>query len=108
MSEKDIPDRMDRWNEILEEMIDNTHTLVGDFRETINFVWMYAVFAFVVALDNFALIIYAGNGSLPLIILLSMGMFSGIYGGIWGLNKYIKLRAKYDRLYSLQQEFSLK
>jgi hypothetical protein len=108
MSEKDIPDRMDRWNEILEEMIDDTHTLVGDFRETINFVWMSAVFAFVMALDNFALIIYAGNGNIPLIILLSMGMLSGIIGGISGLNKYIKLRAKYDRLYSLQQEISLK
>jgi hypothetical protein len=108
MSEKDIPDRMDRWNEILEEMIDDTHTLVGDFRETINFVWMSAVFAFVMALDNFALIIYAGNGNPPLIILLSMGMLSGIIGGISGLRKYFKLRAKYDRLYSLQQEFSLK
>jgi hypothetical protein len=91
MSEKDIPDRMDRWNEILEEMIDDTHTLVGDFRETINFV-----------------ILYAANGNPPLIILLSMGMLSGIIGGISGLKKYIKLRAKYDRLYSLQQEFSLK
>jgi hypothetical protein len=69
---------------------------------------MYAIFAFVVALDNLALIIYAGKGNLPLIILLSMGMLSGIIGGIWGLKKYIKLRAKYDRLYSLQQKFSLK
>jgi len=107
MSEKDIPDRMDRWNEILEEMIDDTHTLVGDFRETINFVLLSTIFAFVVSLDSLALIIAAGNGRPPIIIILLIQMFTSGIAGIWGLNKYIKLRAKYDRLYRLQQEFSM-
>jgi len=108
MIEKDIPDRMDRWNEILEEMIDDTHTLVGDFRETFNFVLMSAIFAFVVSLDSLALIRSAANGRTPIIIILLITMFSSGIGGIWSLNKYIKLRKKYDRLYSLQQEFSMK
>ena len=107
MSDKDIPERMEKWNEILEEMIDDTHTLVGDFRETINFVLMYAVLAFVVAAGNLALLISEGNGRPPLIILLSIGMITGIGLGLWGLDRYIKLRAKYDRLYNLQKEFSL-
>jgi hypothetical protein len=50
MSEENLSENVDKWNEILEEVISDTKTLAKDLKGSINFVGLFAGAAFTSAL----------------------------------------------------------
>ena len=104
MSDENLSGKVNKWNEILEEVITDTKTLAKDLRGSINFVGLFAGAAVTSALLYINLIL-STQGKPPIVYALYMiGFSANIALALWSGQKFLSFRIKYDRLYHIQKE----
>jgi len=104
--EKDVDEKIIRWNDIFEELVIDAKTLIKDLSEGINYI---AVFAFIVMLmGGAALVIGLDRGETKYIAAGFMIFCILSFNGAMTLRKWYKLKKRYNRLQSLQKEMEHK
>ena len=105
MAKKDMDEELVNWNTILEGIIDDSETLVGDLLSGVTYVGAAGVL--VIALGIYVLFIGLryGNVDDPLFILVMiLAPGSNLIVGLFNIHKYIELRSRYSRLFDLRKK----
>jgi len=103
MSDENLSGKVDKWNEILEEVISDTKTLVKDLRDSIKFVGLFAGAAVASAVLYINLILSTQGKPQSVYVLYFLGFSANIALAFWGGQKFLSYRMKYDRLYQIQK-----
>lgn len=104
MKDENLSGKVDKWNEILEEVISDTRTLVKDLRNSIKFVGLFTGAAIASALQYVNLFLSTQGKPQILYALYILGFSANIALAIWGGQKFFSYRVKYDRLYQIQKK----
>ncbi len=104
MSGENLSGNVDKWNEILEEVISDTRTLVKDLRASINFVGLFAGAAITSAILYINLILSTQGKPQIVYVLYIIGFSANIAMAFWSGQKFLSYRMKYDRLYQIQKK----
>ncbi|HUV34880.1 MAG TPA: hypothetical protein VMW22_08090 [Candidatus Desulfaltia sp.] len=102
---KDVDEELVNWNTILDGIIDDSETLVGDLLSGVTYVGAAGVL--VIALGIYVLFIGLryGNVDDPLFILaMIVAPGSNFIVGLFNIHKYIELRSRYSRLFDLRKK----
>ena len=104
MGKDDVDNKLLKWNDIFEELIVDAHMLTKDLLEGINYVGGSGVV--MIALGLVFLMYNVGQfwrGDIFIaIVLLSTGV--DVIIGLWNISKFLQLRKRYRKLYTLQTE----
>ncbi len=100
--EKDVDEKLIKWNDIFKELLIDARTLVNDLSEGINYI---AVSAFIVMLiGGAALVVGLDRGEIKYVAAGFMIFCICSFNGALTLRKWHKLKKRYNRLQSLQKE----
>jgi len=100
--EKDVDEKLIKWNDIFEELVIDAKTLIKDLSEGINYI---AISAFIVILmGGAALAIGLDRGETKYVAAGFMIFCILSFNGAMTLRKWYKLKKRYNRLQSLQKE----
>ena len=106
MGNNDIDKKLIKWNDIFEALIVDTRILVKDLLEGVNYVGGSGVV--MIALGLVFLMYNVGQfwrGDLFVaIVLLCTGI--DVIIGLWNIFKFLQLRKRYRKLYTLQTEMN--
>ncbi len=104
MSEENLSENVSKWNEILEEVISDTKTLAKDLKGSINFVGLYAGAAVTSALLYINLILTTQGKPQIVYILYYIGFGANIALAVWGGQKFLSYRTKFERFYQIYKK----
>jgi len=100
--EKDVDEKLVKWNDILEELLIDAKTLVKDLSEGINYIAASALIIMVIG--GAALIVGLDRGEGKYVAVGFMIFCICSFNGALTLRKWYKLKNRYNRLQSLQKE----
>ncbi len=103
MSGENLSGKVDKWNEILEEVISDTRTLARDLTNSIRFIGLFAGAAITSALLYINLIMSTQGKPQIVYVLYILGFGANVALALWGGQKFLSFRTKYDRLYQIQK-----
>jgi hypothetical protein len=100
--EKDVDEKLIKWNDIFEELLIDAKTLIKDLSEGINYI---AVSAFIIMLiGGAALVVGLDRGEIKYVAAGFMIFCICSFNGALTLRKWYRLKNRYNRLQSLQKE----
>ena len=103
MEENDVDEKLIKWNDIFEELVIDTNSLINDLWENINYIAIFGGLLIILGAANVATAIILGRGTR--IIAYSVIIFiTCAVSGITQLQRWYKMREKYSRLHRLQKE----
>jgi len=101
MSDENLSGKVNKLNEILEEVISDTKTLAKDLRNSITFIGLFAGLSITSALLYINLGLSTQGKPQIVYILYFLGFSASVALAIWSGQKFFSYRLKYDRLYQL-------
>jgi len=108
MDKNDVDEKLIKWNDIFEELVIDAKTLMEDLLASMNYVAIFAIILFILGATYLSVAILSDIGPLHTVaILLALGFIifcSCASIGIVILQKWSRLRKRYNRLHSLQKE----
>ena len=104
MSEE-IDDKLVTWNTILDEIRLDSQLMIKDLLSSINYVAASGILVIILSLYVLFIGIRYGNQADPYFLILIIWSFlCPVIVGLYNLNKYIQLRARYTRLSDLYDQ----
>ena len=100
--EKDVDEKLIKWNDIFEELLIDAKTLVKDLSEGINYIAISALI--IVLIGGAAFVIGLNRGKIKYVAAGSIIFGICIFNGAITLRKWFKLKNRYNRLQSLEKE----
>jgi len=101
-AEKDVDEKLIKWNDIFEELLIDARTLIKDLSEGINHIAISALI--IISIGGAALIIGLDRGEPKYIAVGFMIFCICSFNGALTLRKWYKMKNRYNRLQSLQKE----
>jgi hypothetical protein len=103
---EDIDERLVRWNEIFSDLKVDAHDLIQDINDMINYVFISA--ALLIMMGLAAVLIALLRHLEPKYLAMSVIIFSITAGNAYQIiRKWSKLRIRYDKLSSLDEEIGV-
>ena len=104
--EKNVDEKLVKWNDIFEELLIDAKTLIQDLSEGINYI---AISAFIViVIGGAALFVGLDRGGIKYVAAGFVIFCVCIFNGAMNLRKWHKLKKRYNRLQSLEKEMEHK
>jgi hypothetical protein len=100
--EKDVDEKLIKWNDLFEELLIDAKTLVKDLSEGINYIAITALI--MILIGGAALIVGFDRGESKYIAVGFMIFCICSFNGATSLRKWYKLKNRYNRLQSLQKK----
>jgi hypothetical protein len=100
--EKDVDEKIIKWNDIFEELLIDAKTLAKDLSEGINYVAASALI--IMLIGGAALVVGLDRGETKYVAAGFMIFCICSFNGAMTLRKWYKLKNRYNRLQSLQKE----
>lgn len=100
--EKDVDEKLIKWNDIFEELLIDAKTLIKDLSEGINHVAVSALI--IILIGGAALVVGLDRGEIKYVADGFMIFCICSFNGTQTLRKWYKLKNRYNRLQSLQKE----
>ena len=104
MSKENLSENVSKWNEILEEVISDTKTLAKDLKGSINFVGLFALSAVASAVLYINLILTTQGKPQIVYILYYIGLGANIVLAVWGGQKFLSYRTKFELFYQIYKK----
>jgi Na+/proline symporter len=101
-NEKDVDEKLIKWNDIFEELLIDAKTLIKDLSEGINYIAISALM--IILIGGAALIVGLDRGETKYVAVGFMIFCICSFNGALTLRKWFKLKNRYNRLQSLQRE----
>ena len=103
MEKNNVDEKLIKWNDIFEELVIDVNTIIKDLSESINYIAILGVLLILLGGANVATALLLGRENK--IIAYSVIIFiTCAVNGITQLQKWYKLKLKYNRLNDLQKE----
>jgi FtsH-binding integral membrane protein len=99
---KDVEEKLIKWNDIFEELLIDSRTLVKDLSEGINYIAASALI--VIVIGGAALFVGLDRGETKYVAAGFVIFCVCIFNGAMTLRKWHKLKKRYNCLQSLQKE----
>ena len=103
MEEKDVDEKLIKWNDIFEELVIDVNTIIKDLSESINYIAIFGVLLILLGGANVATALLLGRDS-KIIAYTVIVFIVCTVNGIIQLQKWYGLKLKYNRLNDLQRE----
>ncbi len=100
--EKDVDEKLIKWNDIFEELLIDAKTLTKDLSEGINYIAISALI--IMLIGGAALVVGLDRGGSKWVAVGFMIFCICSINGALNLRKWYKLKNRYNRLQSLQKE----
>ena len=100
--EKNVDEKLIKWNDIFEKLLIDARTLVKDLSEGINYIAVSALI--IMMIGGAALVVGLDRGESKYVAVGFMIFCICSFNGALTLRKWYKLKNKYRRLQSLQRE----
>jgi hypothetical protein len=100
--EKDVDEKLIKWNDIFEELLIDARTLVKDLSEGINYIAVSALI--IILIGGAALVVGLDRGESKYVAVGFMIFCICSFNGALTLRKWYKLKNRYKRLESLQKD----
>jgi len=100
--EKNVDEKLVKWNDIFEELLIDAKTLIKDLSEGINYVAVSALI--IMLIGGAALVVGFERGEVKYVAAGFMIFCICSFNGALTLRKWHKLKNRYNRLQSLQKE----
>jgi len=105
MDENNIDEKLITWNTILDEIRIDTDLLIHDLLSGISYVAASGVLVIVLGIYVLFIGLKYGNTQDPMFnIVLAVATIPSFLIGLFNLNRYVQLRARYIRLSDLQHK----
>ena len=102
VDEKDVDEKLVKWNDIFEELAVDVQTFIKDLSEGINYIAVSAVI--VIAIGGAALVVGLDRGGSKWVAVGFMIFCIYSFNGAMALRRWFKLKNRYNRLQSLEKE----
>jgi 2-methylisocitrate lyase-like PEP mutase family enzyme len=100
---EDIDEKLIKWNEIFNELTLDAEDLIKDIKDMINYVAFSAMLMVMMGVAAVLIAVLRNLG--PKYIAMSVIIFSIMAGNAYQLiNKWLRLRIRYDKLSSIQNK----
>lgn len=93
--------KIEKLNEIFEELISNARELTADLTESIRMHFLYGVLAILFGVNNVYWAIKYDFNFIPILLYVIM-----IFAGLIFIVKYFMLKSKYTRLFTILKELN--
>ena len=103
MEEKDVDEKLIKWNDIFEELVIDVNTIIKDLSESINYIAIFGVLLILLGGANVATALLLGRDS-KIIGYTVIIFITCTVNGIIQLQKWYGLKLKYNRLNDLQRD----
>lgn len=104
MDKENLPENVSKWNEILEEVISDTKTLVNELKGSINFVGLFTLASIASAILYVNLILNTQGKPQIVNIFYYIGLSANIGLAIWGGQKFFNYRKKFENFYQIYEK----